>query len=205
MQTMEERFAEVTAKMSSLDMAIDPNNPAALMGVKTQLDEVIGDLEGFVEERLVDDPSEKAQGLMKDVKELLEQTKMLRNHIARTAGATVRALAAANVGWNGNDSDGDSDRDNGNGNGNSPNRPASPAASASAPPQPELRRDEIAKLLLLISRAYSLELIAVEQRSFLKSEVVCRKGYLRRIVRMSDIPEIMQALAEISAPYKARK
>lgn len=75
-------------------------------------------------------------------------------------------------------------------------------ASSSSPTrkgnsQPPLQREEIAKLLLLSSRAHTIQQIDVQQWRLLKDEICRRKGYLRDILRQSDISAVMAALASI--------
>jgi hypothetical protein len=59
-----------------------------------------------------------------------------------------------------------------------------------------LAREEIAKLLLLVSRAHGIGQLTDSQKSNLKMEVCLRKSYLRHILRQQDINQIMSALAE---------
>jgi hypothetical protein len=166
--SLEEKFAAVTNKMGSLDLAIDPSNPGSLSKAKAQLDEIIGDLEEFVEDDLLNDNSEKSKALLADVTELLSQTRVLQGHISKQVTANIS------------------------------NAPASTPADETSD-EPELKRDEIAKLLLLVSRAFGISQISVEQRGFLKNEIVNRKGYLRAVVQQEDIGKVLGMLAAISA------
>jgi len=165
--SLEEKFAAVTNKMGTLDLAIDPANPGSLTKAKAQLDEIIGDLEEFVEDDLLNDNSEKSTALLADVSELLSQTRVLQGHISKQISANVQ------------------------------NAPSSTPMDDSD--EPELRRDEIAKLLLLVSRAFGIQQISVEQRGFLKNEIVNRKGYLRTVVQQEDIGKVLGMLSAISA------
>jgi len=65
-------------------------------------------------------------------------------------------------------------------------------------PEPPLTREEIAKLLLVVSRAFSIALITIEQRSFIKDEICKRKVYLRGVLQSEDIFAVMKSLAELS-------
>lgn len=58
-----------------------------------------------------------------------------------------------------------------------------------------LAREEVAKLLLLVSRAHGIGQLTDEQKSHLKMEVCRRNGSLRNILRQQDITQIMAALA----------
>lgn len=59
-----------------------------------------------------------------------------------------------------------------------------------------LAREEIAKLLLLVSRAHGIGQLTDLQKSNLKMEVCLRKSYLRNVLKQQDINHIMTALAE---------
>jgi hypothetical protein len=71
------------------------------------------------------------------------------------------------------------------------------SSSSTSSTEPPLQREEIAKLLLLSSRAHSVQQISVQQWRALKDEICRRKGYLRQILRQSDISSVMAALANI--------
>jgi hypothetical protein len=73
--------------------------------------------------------------------------------------------------------------------------PSSPTRKENS--EPPLQREEIAKLLLLSSRAHTIQQINVQQWRALKDEICRRKGYLRDILRQSDISAVMAALASI--------
>lgn len=165
--SLEEKFAAVTNKMSTLDLAIDPSNPDSLSKAKAQLDEIIGDLEEFLEDDLLNDNSEKSKALLADVTELLDQTRVLQGHIAKQISSNVSNAFSS--------------------------------TSSDDSSESELKRDEIAKLLLLVSRAFGIQQISLEQRGFLKNEIVNRKGYLRSVVQQEDIGKVLAMLAAISA------
>ena len=204
-KTIEERFADVTAKMGTLDLSIDPTDPSSLVKAKVQLDDIIGDLEFFVQDSLLQDTSEKSHASLGDVTELLSQTRVLRGHIAKqtssqapTGDAPRTASATTSTSTNSNTS--------------SPARTA--AASAVIKPSPPtangnangngddtgepLRRDEVAKLLLLVSRAYGIKQITASQRGFLKSEIVRRSSALRKVVLQDDIGRVLTMLADLA-------
>jgi preprotein translocase subunit SecG len=58
-----------------------------------------------------------------------------------------------------------------------------------------LAREEVAKLLLLVSRAHGIGQLTDAQKHNLKMEVCLRKSYLRTILKQQDITQIMSALA----------
>lgn len=94
------------------------------------------------------------------------------------------------------------------------NQNAQNISATSDSEEPELSREEVAKLLLLISRAYSIQHITSAQRRLvqphrmiqlnnmqnfrkIKDDVCQRKGYLRKLVREQDIGKVLQNLAEL--------
>ena len=169
---LEERFAAITTKMGSLDLAIDPTLPDSLVRAEEQLGDIMQDLESFVKENLLDEDSDQAKALLGDVNVLLTQTKILQDHISRQIKAqqSSKTISVSNSGDDGNNSNAEAD----------------------------LKRDEIAKLLLLVSRAFGIKQITPEQRNFLKSEIVNRKGYLRKVVQQEDIGQVLAMLSAIS-------
>jgi len=58
----------------------------------------------------------------------------------------------------------------------------------------ELSREEIAKLLLLTSKAFRGQQITAEQRGFIKDKVVKREGYLRKILQQEELGTVVNAL-----------
>ena len=60
-----------------------------------------------------------------------------------------------------------------------------------------LGREELAKLLLLVSKAYSIQIIKPAQRNLLKEEIILRKPYLRSLLlAKNDIKEVLAALGK---------
>ena len=170
---LEERFAAITTKMGSLDLAIDPTQPDSLIRAEAQLGDIMNDLECFVNENLLDEDSEQAKALLGDVNVLLTQTKILQEHISRQIKSQQSSKSISI-----------SSNDFGNNNRNSE--------------EEDLKRDEIAKLLLLVSRAFGIKQISPEQRNFLKTEIVSKKGYLRKVVQQEDIGQVLAMLSAIS-------
>ena len=62
-----------------------------------------------------------------------------------------------------------------------------------------LSREEIGKLLILTSRAYTLKILSPNQRSFLKTQIVARHGMLRVVLQFPTLESIMSALKTISS------
>lgn len=60
-----------------------------------------------------------------------------------------------------------------------------------------LRREEIGKLLLLVSKAFETQQISRDQKSKIKNQICNRAGYLRLILEQEDMRIIMAALVTI--------
>jgi hypothetical protein len=58
----------------------------------------------------------------------------------------------------------------------------------------ELGREEIAKLLLLTSKAFRAGQISTEQRAFIKDKVIAREGYMRKILQQQELGTVVNAL-----------
>lgn len=62
-----------------------------------------------------------------------------------------------------------------------------------------LNREEIGKLLILTSRAYTSKIISPNQRAFLKTQIVAQHGMLRVVLQFPTLESIMSALKTISS------
>jgi len=62
-----------------------------------------------------------------------------------------------------------------------------------------LNREEIGKLLILTSRAYTSKILSANQRSFLKTQIVAQHGMLRVVLQFPTLESIMSALKTISS------
>ena len=62
-----------------------------------------------------------------------------------------------------------------------------------------LTREEIGQLLILVSRALSLNIISQAQRGFLKNQIIGQHGMLRVILQFPTVDQIMGALKTISS------
>jgi hypothetical protein len=62
-----------------------------------------------------------------------------------------------------------------------------------------LNREEIGKLLILTSRAYTSKILSPNQRSFLKTQIVAQHGMLRVVLQFPTLESIMSALKTISS------
>lgn len=172
-------FAAMTSRVENLDLEIDPSNPQSLLRAKGDIDSIVRDLENFNAAgankfSADDDGSEGVHleaSLVSDIGELLEQTKMLQDHINKQVKAMDRYTDDE------------------------------PPAQETDSVRP-LEREEIAKLLLLVARAYGIQQISVEQRAFIKNEICGRKGYLRNILLQDDIGAVISSLADLNTGNK---
>lgn len=64
-----------------------------------------------------------------------------------------------------------------------------------------LTRDEVAKLLLAVQKAFQLGKISAKQKSHLKDQICSRSSYLRLIVQQDDIHLLIGALKSISGEW----
>ena len=104
---------------------------------------------------------------------------------------TEEDLDQDNNSSNDDDDDDDDDADNNNNNENEDSdteRYINP---------PDLRREEIGKLLLLVARAYQTKHIDSNQRALIKGHICRKAGYLRVILEQTDMSVVMGALSAI--------
>eukprot|EP01006_Ploeotia_vitrea_P033362 TRINITY_DN65471_c1_g1_i1.p1 TRINITY_DN65471_c1_g1~~TRINITY_DN65471_c1_g1_i1.p1 ORF type:complete len:180 (+),score=3.66 TRINITY_DN65471_c1_g1_i1:42-581(+) len=90
MSQAEEKFINITKKMTQLDISVDPSNPKGLINTQNQLNEIIKDLENFAIECKNNGDSERIPSLNKDIQELLSQTHTLYGHISKQVKAMDR-------------------------------------------------------------------------------------------------------------------
>lgn len=178
-------------RVESLSGLIDPSRPETLLNAQATLNAVISDLESMV---LVGDRMESGSGagsspsnLITEIRALLEQTRGLKSHIDKAiviqGGLSDDAEAAAQQETTDEEPQGERD---------------TVREFVTSQGDVPLDRQEIAKLLLLISRAEKGGVLSKKQKDFLKTQVVARVGMLRVILQLSGIEMIMQALKAIS-------
>jgi hypothetical protein len=200
-------FASFASRVESIDRSIDMKKPSTLMTAKHDLAQIIGDLESLQANEVSPSPPssplfstlkqidgltlssqdvgngnrEEAlshrKHLHAEIENMLEQTQLLYKQIDATLQRITAKDPSAASGASGSSS--------------------SSTSSSAHNSEPPLQREEIAKLLLLSSRAHSVQQISVQQWRGLKDEICRRKGYLRQILRQSDISSVMAALASI--------
>lgn len=183
-------FFAMAQRVESLSGLIDPRRPATLLHAQTTLNEVVNDLEAMVivGDRMEAEPGAGQSDLIREIRSLLEQTRGLKLHIDKAVG--IQAGLSGEGGGS-----------------QSQEEPEVESEEASESDVREfvnsqgdvpLDRQEIAKLLLLISRAHKGGVLSQKQKDFLKTQVVARVGMLRVILQLSGIEMIMSALKAIS-------
>lgn len=165
---LDSRFSAMVKRVEKIDLTIDPRQPESLRKAERDLGHIISDLEKLQSTGLpgidVRGSSEIYGELSADIRDLLLQTKQLKQQISQT-------LPDQSI----EDSEETIDL---------------------------LGREEIAKLLLVVSRAFSIQRISAEQRSFIKDEICRKKGYLRAVLEADDIFTVMNTLASIRPQYQ---
>lgn len=180
-------FFAMAQRVESLSGLIDPTRPSTLLHAQATLSAVITDLEAMtlVGDRMEAEPGAGQSNLITEIRSLLDQTRGLKLHIDKAIGMQAGAGGGAAPEEAAEEEPvGESDsqvREFVNSQGEQP-----------------LSRQEIAKLLLLISRAHKSGVLSQKQKDFLKTQVVARVGMLRVILQLNGIEMIMSALKAIS-------
>ena len=179
-------FFAMAQRVESLSGLIDPTKPSTLLHAQSTLSAVITDLEAMtlVGDRMEAEPGAGESNLITEIRSLLDQTRGLKLHIDKAIGMQAGAGGGAAPEEAAEEPVGESDsqvREFVNSQGEQP-----------------LARQEIAKLLLLISRAHKSGVLSQKQKDFLKTQVVARVGMLRVILQLNGIEMIMSALKAIS-------
>ena len=176
-------------RVESLSGLIDPSRPETLLNAQATLNAVISDLESMVlvGDRMESEPGAGPSNLITEIRALLEQTRGLKTHIDKAiviqGGLSDDAEAAAQQETTDEEPQGERD---------------TVREFVTSQGDVPLDRQEVAKLLLLISRAEMGGVLSKKQKDFLKTQVVARVGMLRVILQLSGIEMIMQALKAIS-------
>ena len=186
---LRESFFAMAKRVESLSGLIDPSRPETLLNAQATLNAVISDLESMVlvGDRMESEPGAGPSNLITEIRALLEQTRGLKTHIDKAiviqGGLSDDAEAAAQQETTDEEPQGERD---------------TVREFVTSQGDVPLDRQEIAKLLLLISRAEKGGVLSKKQKDFLKTQVVARVGMLRVILQLSGIEMIMQALKAIS-------
>lgn len=186
LNTLDGAFASMAQRVSNLEKAIDPNNLESIIAAKNDLAQIIGDLEKLqcnkldaVETSDLHSGQQEAKAhrkaLNKEVNNLLEQTQALYKQLNSIIQARVAQMALEQ-------STGPSNKE---------------AIAPREGKEEPLGREEISKLLLLVSKASQNGYISNDQKNFIKDEICQRKGYLRQVVAERDITSSIAALTRI--------
>ena len=193
--SLRDNFFAMAKRVESLSGIIDPREPDSLIYAQGILDAVISDLEAMV---LAGDAAEEneASQLMNEISGLLTQTRGLKAHIDKAveiqsnlseeAQAQAAQQQQSDEGSKENPAKGDQRdmvREYVNQQGDKP-----------------LDRQEIGKLLLLVARAHKTGKLTVEQKAFLKNQIVNRIGMLRVVLQLDGLETVFNALQAISSP-----
>lgn len=169
----------MSKRVEKLDSIIDPKVPSSLIQARDELGSIISDLEKMkVQLESTDSPSrqpntKQKQSMETAIVELLKHTKILKGHIDNTIRSGEARDGVSDTGSEGSVSD-------------SPMNVQDP-----------LKRDEIGKLLLLVSKAYQTRQITKQQRGVIKNRICRRSGYLRMILEQDDMNVVIAALAAV--------
>lgn len=196
----------MTRRVTKLDSIIDPRDPRTLLTAKDELDSIVADLGAMIVKSGSDHP------MVNEISDLLRHSRMLQGHIERAiAGTIARGVDLTPSSTTGVTStqtntsnqrplepepeteedleeSEDEDEDEGEDEDEDNERYVNP---------PDLRREEIGKLLLLVARAYQTKHINNDQRALIKGHICRKAGYLRVILEQTDMNVVMGALSAI--------
>jgi hypothetical protein len=194
---MNEAMDMLSARVERMDQLIDPSDPSTFRTALQQLNEIVHELEQL--KRIETNSMASNVGNPKMVHIINEITEML-NFTNNLKMQLEGAVSEYENKKRRNEASGGVPLSSTSSNSSSSASASSSftSTSTSQPSQEPLTRQEIAKLLLLVSKAYQMNVLTSKQRSNLKNQIIMRSAYLRLIVQNSDIRIIMGALAVIS-------
>ena len=172
--------------MGNLNISVDPSNPKAISATKTNLEEIISDLVQFSSDCRLNGDTDRIPTLVGDIDQLLSQTRVLHGHISKQ----IHAMHRMDI-----ETDRDGDRNGGGDRHGDDTGSGSNSEDGGEYEEDPLNREEIAKLLLLTSKAYQAKHIDKEQKGHLKDEIVRRRSYLRKVVEQEDFGNVLTTLA----------
>ena len=169
---MKERFLAMASRVEAMGVGLSLSDPASLIRTQKLLEAIIKDLQDMV--RIGQQSSYGSESkIMQDVIELYGQTTRLHKHLSDSISKQQAAPPP-------------------------PQRQDEASSSADMiGAQPPLNRDEIGKLLLLTNRGYKLSQLSKKQRGYIKHQILLQQGYLRVIIPLNDIGQIMSALRAV--------
>lgn len=177
MQGLYDRFNKVAVDIQEIHGKIDATNPSTIIIAVAETKAVISKLIELQEYQKglpsAIGTADIGVSIAREINDLLEQTKALYIQLSSIAGKV---------------SGEDSNSSNNNDSGSSKSREDSAL--------PALTRDDMGKLFLLTSKAYSIKAISLEQRNKIKGEIILQKGYLRDIfLKGTDIAEVLTTMS----------
>lgn len=186
---LDAQFSAMAERVEQLDFTIDLNNPASLLHTQDVLANIISDLQKLQSAEVsLPDLGGARRPLRDEIDELLEQTVFLHRQLTSSIMKAVTmssqdetAQESAGV-ENVEDEEGEDDVEE------------EAPMSYSTDPRSELRRDEIARLLLLVSRAFAYKQLTEEEKTLIKLEIIQKKSYLRQAMASESINEVMTAI-----------
>ncbi len=193
--SLRDNFFAMAKRVESLSGIIDPREPDSLIYAQGILNAVISDLEAMV---LAGDAAgeNEASQLMNEISGLLTQTRGLKAHIDKAVEIQSNLSEEAQPqAAQQQQSDEDSGEDPAKGDQRDMVR-----EYVNQQGDKPLDRQEIGKLLLLVARAQKTGRLTVEQKAFLKNQIVNRIGMLRVVLQLDGLETVFHALQAISSP-----
>ena len=195
---MEKQFKEMAERVTKLDLNIDATSPISLIRTKQELGNIVQDLSKLLEFEV--SSSESGDGSLKtEIEELLNQTASLYQALDASIMQAVRLEAERNNNTNNLYDDDDDDDDDEDEDDDDDDSDEEEDDDDNTYDQQPLTRDEIAKLLLVTTRAASFGHLTDTQKGLIKDDIVRRRPYLRHIIHHNEnIPAVMHALRALA-------
>ncbi len=172
LDSLDHHFAELASRVENIDMKIDLSDPESLLKAKNSLAQVIADLEKL---QLHGTDAVHTADLRSGQRVVAENRKVLNREIDSLLDQTRQLYvqlerAAISI---------------------QSQKTISPSKST----EPDLSREEMAKLLLLVSRAHKSSQISIQKKAFLKSLICRQDGNLRNILKYPEIGDVLKAIS----------
>lgn len=171
MTEIDQRLSNVAQRVSTLDLLIDPSNPKSLLQAKETLQAIVNELQFISSIRNKNDLSNSEKIVLNEIDELLNHTYMLKQQIDSTIAENHLIYETIN---------------------NNSTNPTPAAAQA----EELLSQEDIRKLLLLVSKAHSLNILTVTQKGLIKDQI-CRRAIFLKLVLVEDLTVTLSALKEV--------
>ena len=171
MSTIDQRLSNVAQRVSSLDLLIDPRNPKSLIQAKDTLQSIVNELQLISSIRNKNDLSQSEMIVLSEIDELLNHTNMLKEQIDSTIAENRIIYETIN---------------------------SSTAENVAQEIVTEelLNQEDIRKLLLLVAKAQSLNILTTTQKGLIKDQI-CRRANFLKMVLVEDLTVTLSALKEV--------